>query len=116
MIKRLWLAFALACALLLAATSLLAAVDSNPASFRTKKAQSTSSLGSRTPPVPVASPGDPGDDDMPDLSRGDRRVKVPPTTSSVQENQGMADVNGWRLHDLTAGLRWYLVRMLRIAP
>ena len=111
MYKRLWPAWMLAGALLLAATSLLATDDQTSAGFQTIDKTRGSTMRPGVPaPAPVTSPGEPGDDDMPDRTSRPRGTTMGGSNSVLLSQD--QPVQSWRVRDLKAGLRWYLVRVL----
>lgn len=110
MIKRLWSAFALACALLLAANSLLAKESFDEVGLGTTKAADPS-IHPRAPrPAPIDGAASPGDDDMPGRGSGPGS----PTVTSMTRSDNPAPITGSTLRDLTMGMRWYLMRSMHI--
>ena len=111
MIKRLWSASVLACALLLAADSILAKEDVDGAGLRVSKA-ADSSTPPRTPrPTPLDGGASPGDDDMP--GRAGSGSSSPHITSMSPLHPDAPSAQGWRLREVSVGLRWYLMRAMQ---
>jgi hypothetical protein len=111
MMKRLRPACLLACALLLlAATSLFATEVPDQVSSRVEKAQGQQQRAQIYQRPPASDPT-PGDDDIPQRNG----VPLPrgPSNNRAQENGEWGGIEGRRLHDLGAGLRWYLMLVLR---
>jgi hypothetical protein len=110
MMTRLQPAFLLASALLLlAATSLFATEVSDPASPQILKTTGQHRTAQITQRPPTSTP-EPGDDDIPQRNGAPPRG---PSNNHVQENDESRGIEGRRLQDFAAGLRWYLMLVMR---
>jgi hypothetical protein len=113
MFKRLVPATALASALLLAATTLLAKeAAGGSAGFEIRKNSKQPTYETRPPgAAPVSTPATPGDDDMPNRDGG-RNARGLPVSNGSQVSSEPRDGAGWGRGGLEAGLYWELIRKL----
>ncbi|MFQ5600966.1 MAG: hypothetical protein ACE5G2_10500 [Candidatus Krumholzibacteriia bacterium] len=113
MLKRIWSACALACALLLLSTTSLYAEPSldDLSNLEVIQRRGSPLSGGMAPPIPTDGSGEPGDDDAPDRSGQLEGRKASPAAGDT-EMRGRLQ-RSWSIENLAAGLRLHLLRILR---